>query len=207
MNKARLEAFSDGVFTIVMTLLIFNIKVPELQKPFTDADLWQALSGVWPNIIIYILTFAVLSTFWINHHFLFESFAKSIDRRLNLLNLLYLLFLVFVPFTATLWGEYSGHQPAAILYGLNIFCIVLISTGMGAYIRQTPELSHDDISTRVIRQGQFRSRVTLIFYAVGIAVTFVSPPLAGLLYILPVIFNIIPGSINVMEKLFGFRLG
>ncbi len=206
MNKARLEAFSDGVFSIVMTLLIFNIKVPELAKPFTDADLWQALSGVWPNITIFVLTFAVLSTFWINHHFLFETIAKSIDRRLNLLNLLYLMFVVFVPFSATLWGEYSGHQPAAILYGLNIFIIVFVSTSMGSYIRSNPELSHDDISARMIKQGQFRSRLTLIFYAVGIAVTFVSPPFAGLLYILPVIFNIVPGSLNMMEKLFGFRL-
>lgn len=206
MNKARLEAFSDGVFSIVMTLLIFNIKVPELQKPFTDAALWSALSDVWPLILIYILTFMVLSAFWINHHFLFESFAKSIDRRLNLLNLLYLLFVVFVPFTASLWGEYSAHQPAALLYGLNIFIIVSISTWMGSYIRRTPELSHDDISTRMIKQGQIRSRITLISYAIGLVLTFIHPGVAAIFYLLPVVFNIIPGSLNLAERLFGFRL-
>ncbi len=111
MNKGRLEAFSDGVFSIVMTLLIFDVKVPQLVAPFTDHDLWAALSGVWPSITIFVLTFAVLSVFWINHHFLFEMFAKSIDRRLNLLNLLYLMFVVLVPFTASLW-VYSQFRVA-----------------------------------------------------------------------------------------------
>lgn len=206
MNKARLESFSDCVFSIVMTLLIFDIKVPQLVQPFSDAALWQALEGVWPFILIYMLTFAVLSAFWINHHFLFESFAKSVDRRLNLLNLFYLMFVVFVPFTASLWGQYSTHQPAVILYGLNIFIIVCISIWMGAYIRKTPELSHDDINSRMIKQGQFRARITLTSYALGIILSFVHPLLAGAFYLLPVLFNIIPGSLNLMERMFGFRL-
>lgn len=206
MNKGRLEAFSDGIFSIVMTLLIFNIKVPALAKPFTDADLWAALGGVWPAIVIFILTFAVLSVFWINHHFLFESYAKSIDRRLNLLNLAYLMFVVFVPFTATLWGEYGTHQPAAVLYGLNIFAIVFISSFMSRYIRNSESLLHDDITPRLLKQAGFRSQVSLISYALGIAVTFIYPPLAAFFYLFPVIFNIIPGSLNLAEKVFRFRL-
>ncbi len=206
MNKARLEAFSDGVFSIVMTLLIFNIAVPKLAAPVTDAALLQALGLVWPNIIIYMLTFMVLSAFWINHHFMFELFAKSIDRRLNLLNLLYLMFVVFVPFTASLWGTYSDHQPAAVLYGLNIFIVVLVSTWMSSYIRRMPEIAHEGIATRLVKQAQFRARVTLIFYALGVAITFVSPQLAAVCYVLPVLFNIIPGSVNFLENLFGFYL-
>ena len=207
MNKGRLEAFSDGVFSIVMTLLIFNIKVPTLVGAFTDNDLWVALGNVWPAIVIFMLTFAVLSIFWINHHFLFESYAKDIDRRLNLLNLLYLMFVVFVPFTATLWGEYGGHQPAAVLYGLNIFIIVFISSFMARYIRGSVALLHDDITPRLMKQARVRSFISLASYAIGIAAPFVSPPLAALFYLFPVIFNIIPGSLNLAEKLFKFKLG
>jgi uncharacterized membrane protein len=206
MNKGRLEAFSDGVFSIVMTLLIFNIKVPTLVGAFTDNDLWVALGNVWPAIVIFMLTFAVLSIFWINHHFLFESFAKSIDRRLNLLNLAYLMFVVFVPFTATLWGEYGDHQPAAILYGLNIFIIVLISSFMSRYIRNSESLLHDDVTPRLMKQARFRSLVSLISYALGIAVTFIYAPLAAIFYLFPVIFNILPGTLNLAEKIFSFRL-
>ena len=206
MNKGRLEAFSDGVFSIVMTLLVFNIKVPALTKPFSDADLWLALGGVWPAIVIFVLTFAVLSVFWINHHFLFESYAKSIDRRLNLLNLAYLMFIVFVPFTATLWGEYGEHQPAAILYGLNIFAIVWISSFMSRYIRNSESLLHDDVTPRLMKQARFRSLLSLVSYAIGIMVTFIYAPFAAVFYIFPVIFNILPGSLNFVEKLFKFRL-
>jgi len=206
MNKARLEAFSDGVFSIVMTLLIFNIHVPVLVQPFTDAQLWDALGAVWPLMLIYMLTFSVLSAFWINHHFMFESLAKSIDRRINLLNLLYLMFVVLVPFTASLWGAYSTHQPAAILYGINIFIIVAISTWMGSYIRRTPEIFHDDVSSRLIKQGQFRSRITLVSFAIGIVLTFVHPLLAGVFYLLPVMFNIIPGTLNLLERIFRFKI-
>jgi uncharacterized membrane protein len=205
MNKTRLEAFSDGVFSIVMTLLIFNIKVPVLAEPFTDGALWRALAGVWPLMLIYVLTFTVLSAFWINHHVLFESFAKSIDRRLTLLNLLYLMFIVFIPFTASLWGAYSTHQPAATLYGLNIFVVVLISTVMGVYIRKTPELAHDAVSVRMVRHGQFRSWVSLTSYAIGIAITFFHPALAATFYVLPVVFNIIPASLGMMEEMLGVR--
>src|ERR1700690_268375 len=100
MSKTRLESFSDCVFSIVMTLLVFDIKVPALPEPVTDLALWQSLGTIWPLILIYVLTFAVLSVFWVNHHFLFQTIAKSVDRQLNLLNLLYLMFVVLVPFTA-----------------------------------------------------------------------------------------------------------
>jgi uncharacterized membrane protein len=153
-----------------------------------------------------VLTFAVLSVLWINHHFLFESYAKSIDRRLNLLNLGYLMFVVFVPFTSTLWGEYGEYQPAAILFGLNIFIIVLISSFMSRYIRSSESLLHDDITPRLLRQARFRSILSLICYSVGIVVTFVSPPLSAFFYIFPVIFNIVPGSLDFLERTFGFRL-
>ena len=206
MNKGRLEAFSDGVFSIVMTLLIFNIKVPTLMQPFTDNDLWAALGDIWPSIVIFMLTFTVLSVLWINHHFLFESFAKSIDRRLNLLNLAYLMFVVFVPFTATLWGEYGGHQPAAVLYGLNLFIIVLISGFMSRYIRNSESLLHDDVTPRLMKQARFRSQVSLISYTLGIASTFLFAPLSAFFYLFPVIFNILPGSLNLAEKVFRFRL-
>jgi uncharacterized membrane protein len=207
MNKDRLEAFSDGVFSIVMTLLVFNIHVPTLIEPFTNDDLWVALATVWPSVIIFVLSFLVLSVFWINHHFLFESFAKSVDRRLNLLNLLYLMFIVFVPFSATLWGEYGDHQPAAMLYGLNIFIVVLISAIMSRYIRNSEGLLHDAVTPRLMKQARFRSLLSVVSYAIGIVLSFIHPVLAGILYLFPVIFNIIPGSLNLAEKVFRFRLG
>jgi uncharacterized membrane protein len=206
MNKSRLEAFSDGVFSIVITLLIFDIKVPIIAKPVTDLALWTAIGGVLPLILIYAMTFVVIASLWINHHYLFESFARSVNRQVNLLNLLYLMFVAFIPFSAYLLGDYATSQPAEIIYGLNIFCAVFITSTMAAYIRNHPDLHNDDLSSRIIKQARVRSLVSLISYTLGLAATFLYAPLALLFYILPVVFNILPGSLNMAERLFRFRL-
>lgn len=207
MNKGRLEAFSDGVFSIVMTLLIFDIKVPTIPEPVTNAELWHEIALILPLISVYFLSFAVLSVLWINHHFLFHMFAKSVNRQLNLLNLAYLMFVAFVPFSAHFIGTYHAHQPAAIIYGLNIFIIVAISSVMIAYMkRRKGELLNENISQRLINQARFRSRVSLFCYVAGIAVSFWSVPISLFFYAFPVIFNIIPGSLDLAEKTFGFSL-
>ncbi len=208
MNKARLEAFSDGVFSIVMTLLILDVKVPELEQPVSDTSLLQAIGNVYPHIVLYALTFAVLSVLWINHHFLFQFFAKSVDRWLNLMNLAYLMFIAFVPFSANLLGMYSGHKPAAIIYGLNLLCIMLIATAMMRYIHKRPELQvEDSLTPREFKQAAFRGGLSISCYLIGMVCSFIFVPLAVFFYVFPVIFNIIPGTLNMAERIFGFRLG
>jgi len=206
MDKGRLEAFSDGVFSIAMTLLIFNIKVPDLGRAATDAQLWSAIGDILPQVIIFMVTFAVMSVLWINHHFLFHAFAKAIDRRLNLLNLTYLAFVAFVPFSASLIGEYWRHQPAGIIYGLNIFCIVALSSAMFNYIRRREELRGSELTQRIYNQASFRSRLSLVCYALGIIMTFFYIPLSVFFYLFPIIFNILPGSLDLAERLSRFSL-
>jgi uncharacterized membrane protein len=200
MNKARLEAFSDGVFSIVVTLLIFDIKVPTLGASVSDAQLWYQIGLLSPLIIIYAVTFAVLSVLWINHHFLFHLFAHSVDRKLNLLNLCYLMFVAFIPFSAYLIGLYPTHQPAAVIYGLNIFATVALSTAMTRYIRRHPELMNENVSARLIKQARFRGGISLISYMIGIVVSFFYAPASVLFYAFPVIFNIIPGTLDFLER-------
>lgn len=207
MNKGRLEAFSDNVFSIVMTLLIFDIKIPSIPEPVSDAQIWHELAVLSPLLGVYFLSFAVLSALWINHHFLFHSFAKSVDRRLNLLNLVYLAFVAFVPFSAYFIGTYYTHQPAAIIYGLNIFIIVALSARMVTYMKKHKgELLNENIPQRTVNQANFRSRLSLYCYTFGLVVSFVSVPAALLFFAFPVIFNIVPGSLNFAEKLFRFSL-
>lgn len=206
MNKARLEAFSDGVFSIVITLLIFNIKVPQLAHP-TNADLWLAVGGVVPLLLIYVMTFAVIASLWINHHFLFETFARSVNRQVNLLNLVYLMFVAFIPFSAYLLGEYSTFVPAALIYGINLSCVVLISSIMASYIRNHPDLSsHQELSPRMLKQARFRASLSLVSYLAGMVSIFIYPTISLFFYLFPVIFNIIPGSLNAAERIFRFSL-
>ena len=207
MDKVRLEAFTDNVFSIVMTLLIFDIKLPVIPEPVSNAAIWHELAVLSPLLAIYFLSFAVLSAVWLNHHFIFHSFAKAVDRRLNLMNMTYLAFVAFVPFSAYFIGSYSTHQPAAIIYGLNIFIIVAISARMVTYIKKHKDtLLKEDVSPRTVNQARFRSRLSLFCYTAGLICSFIDVRLSLFFYAFPVLFTIIPGSLDLTEKIFRFSL-
>ena len=205
MNKSRVETISDGVFAIVMTLLVFDIKVPSADI-ISSADLWGALATLWPLFLSYAFSFLVLSVFWINHHFLFHSFTRAVNRQLNLLNMVYLLFLAFVPFSAHLLGTFYTHQAAVVVYGLNILAVVMTSTAMMVYIRARPELRNEDLSRRTVKQSWFRVWLSILLYVCGLLVSFISTPLSICFYLFPMFFNIIPGTLDFFERIFRFKL-
>lgn len=200
MNKGRIEALSDSIFAVAMTLLVFDIRVPIIAQPVTDQALVQQLGALTPLFVVYVVSFIVLAVIWTNHLFVFHRFAKEVDRRLNNLNMLYLMFVVFVPFSAQLIGTYINTRAAIILYGLNIFAIVFLSFRMIAYILKNDHLSQDAISTRLIKQARFRSFVSLLFYPLGILCAFIWIPASIFFYAFPVVFNFIPGTLDFLEK-------
>ena len=155
---------------------------------------------VWPLVLLYMASFFVLSVIWTNHHFIFHAFAKEVNRQLNLLNMTYLMFVVLVPFSVQFISTYSQSKTAVIIYGLNIFIIVFLSTAMTRYIRRTKELLNPALSQRTINQAQFRARISLLFYPLGILFSFVWIPLSFFFYTFPVIFNIIPGTVDFVER-------
>src|SRR5262249_22284153 len=104
----RLEAFSDGVFSIAITLLVLDIHVPQV-----DQGLAAALASLWPRSVGYLLSFVVVGIWWANHHELFEHFVHS-DHLLMLLNTLLLMCIGFVPFSTSLLAEYLPHPGAEV---------------------------------------------------------------------------------------------
>ncbi|HEX5964172.1 MAG TPA: TMEM175 family protein [Gemmatimonadales bacterium] len=103
----RLEAFSDGVIAIAITLLVLEIRVPEIEEATPDA-LWQALRSLWPNYLGYVISFATIGIMWANHHLIFRYIDRT-DHYLMLTNLLFLFFVAAVPFPTALMAEYLGH--------------------------------------------------------------------------------------------------
>jgi uncharacterized membrane protein len=206
MDKARLEALSDSIFAVAMTLLIFDVSIPLSTAPVSNAHLWFLLGNLWPLFVSYIFTFIVLSVFWINHHFLFHTFTARVNRNLNLLNILYLMFLVFIPFSARLFGAYPDNQPTVIIYGLNILAVALLTAAMQWYVRTHPKLRSEHLSKLLVRQAQIRIGLTISFYIAGVAVSFFYIPASILLFLFPIIFNIIPGSLTLTSKLLGYKM-
>ncbi|MFY9861347.1 MAG: TMEM175 family protein, partial [Candidatus Cybelea sp.] len=116
MNKARFEAFSDGVFAFAITLLALGFVLPELQKP-TNRELTLSLLHLWPNLIAYALSFSVIGIMWQNHHALFRL-VQHVNRKTVFWNLLLLAGTVLIPFATTTLGSYPTYSAATVLYGL-----------------------------------------------------------------------------------------
>jgi uncharacterized membrane protein len=110
MSKQRLEAFSDGVFAIVITLLILEVHLP-IEGELT----WTALAPALPHVLAFILSFVLVGTYWIAHHTMW-GFVGKVDRYLLWLNLVLLLTVVFIPFPAALLGSHltdpTSHSTA-----------------------------------------------------------------------------------------------
>jgi uncharacterized membrane protein len=114
LGTGRLEAFSDGVFAIVITLLILEIKVPVLVGD--NIHLGRALLELWPKYASYIMSFIVVGVYWVAHHNKFH-FIKQTDRVLLWINIFFLMSVAVIPFPAALIGEYLFNSTAILVYG------------------------------------------------------------------------------------------
>jgi len=126
-ETGRLEAFSDGVFAVAITLLVLNIKIPGIDLPPDklpiDKDLWHALADEWPMLAAYVTSFATIGVMWLNHHKLFVH-IKHTNTVLLLINLLLLLIIVFIPVPTALLAEYLVRpdlHTSAVLYSVTFF--------------------------------------------------------------------------------------
>lgn len=118
MNKARFEAFSDGVFAFAITLLVLGFVLPEMTNPSNHA-LTFALLRLWPNLLAYALSFGVIGIMWQNHHAMFRL-VDRIDRTSVFLNLLLLGGTAFIPFATNTLGAHPTSPAATFLYGLTL---------------------------------------------------------------------------------------
>jgi uncharacterized membrane protein len=139
MNKARLETFSDGVFAIVITLLILNISIPDVEYE----DLWIALNNILPKIFSYIMSFFLIGLYWIGHHLYFDKIQK-IDGTFLFLNLILLLLISFLPFPTSLLGKYPNQTLPLVLYGCNLILTNTISFLMLRYVVKNPHLTNEE---------------------------------------------------------------
>lgn len=126
----RLEAFSDGVFAIVITLLVLELRVPEVHSPEALAG---GLKDLLPKFISFIVSFIYITIYWINHHQLF-SMIKTSNRGLFWLNSLFLMCLTFIPFPTALIGSYPTDRVAVGFYGVAMMATAISFVMMKSYI-------------------------------------------------------------------------
>jgi uncharacterized membrane protein len=165
MSKGRVEAFSDGVFAVAATLLIFNVQLDKA----APGGLLAALLAAWPKYAAYVASFLTIGVMWMNHHGLFERLHR-IDRALQFINLLLLMAIVFLPFSTAQLGSNIGipgdANTAADLYALNALMIAFGFSAVWIYALTHPRLLSPDVDHEAALRSWPRFAVgTLVYFA------------------------------------------
>jgi uncharacterized membrane protein len=180
LTSGRLEAFSDGVFAIAVTLLILNVQLPPSTAP---GGLPAALVRLWPSYATYAASFLTIGIMWLNHHGLFSRLAR-IDRPLAMLNLVLLMVIAFVPFPTAVLGEHilvpSDASAAAVFYSIAMLVVAFGFTGVFLYVARHAELrAHGYAEADFMSAGPWFLLGSLA-YAACIPLAFFSPPMVVL---------------------------
>ena len=195
-EKGRVEAFSDGVFAIAITLLILDVHVPrDLPETKTLGD---ALLKQWPSYLAFLTSFALIGIMWINHHKLFTLIKRS-DHLLLVFNTLLLLGATVVPFTTSLLSEYIGQSEqkvAAMVYMGNFFVIAIFFNLLWRYAAHGHRLLAYDASEDEVRSITRAYALGPPIYLLCFAIAYFSVPLALGMTIALVIFYALPLGAN-----------
>ncbi len=199
MTQARLEALTDGIFAIVMTLLVLELKIPALANVPAIDDLPTILFSSLPALLAYILAFAVLFTFWRAHNFIISSFAKEVDIWLSNINAIFLFFVGLVPFTSFILGRYSGSQAAIVLFGGNVIAIGLTLYWLRQYAQVSPTIHTVRTDAAAHRRANIRILTPVVLAALAILFSFYDTRLSFVLFTTAIAFNIFPTSMNLVS--------
>lgn len=190
LSKNRLEALADGLFAIVMTLLVLELSVPAIAERSVDGELLRKVLELWPKILIYMLSFLVLGSLWIHHHVTFSYITRS-NGKLAWINIFLLMFVALVPFSTSLLGEYSHSRVAAAVFGLNILLIMIIALLSWMYIVGNNTLVDRAIDIEVAIRRRIMILVGVSAYTIGIGISFISPIASLYIYALAAVMSII----------------
>ncbi len=198
MSTGRIEAFSDGVFAIVTTLLVLEIHVPHPDTASATA-LTQSLIALAPKFLSYALSFGIVCIWWVAHHHLFGLLRKS-DRGLLWFNSFFLLWLAFVPFPTALLGDYPGQRVAVVVYGTVMALTGISFSWMRFYAFFLGKLVYPDIDRRLLRRAMLKSAMNPVLHLLAVLLAFVNTRLAIFLYVvIPVLF-VIPSKLERIER-------
>jgi uncharacterized membrane protein len=188
LSKGRLEAFSDGVIAIIITLMILEIKIPNLEPSLSSRQIWGRLSEILPHVIAYILSFLVLGIMWVNHHHLLHS-IKNTDRRLLWYNLHLLFWMSLIPLPTALLGEHPFTPEATACYGFILFMSASAFAMLRWYAQDKAQLFHEHISEKHKRRYRVMNATGTGLYFVSIFTGYLTPIVSiAIFVIVPAIY-------------------
>lgn len=194
MNKGRFESFSDAVFAFAITLLVLGFTLPAFRTPPTEGQLLRAVLDLWPNLIAYALSFAVIGIMWQNHHALFRLVTR-IDRKTVVLNLLLLAGAVFVPFATTVLGTYPAMHTSAFLYGAVLSYTGTVYNLLMNYVIASKSVAHS-VRSEVLMDSRRVFLIGLVTYYVAMLLALWWPVVSIAAYIAITVYGFVPHGVD-----------
>jgi TMEM175 potassium channel family protein len=165
MGTGRLEAFSDGVIAILITIMVLELKVPASHEP-------AALLSLWPVFVSYLLSFLVIAIYWVNHHGLFHR-ARAVNNAVLWTNMAFLFCISLIPFATAYMGENRFAPFATALYAGSLLLAGLSFVPMRRAVER--QLAHDVEYRRIGRRAAIKNWISVALYAVGVPLAYVHP--------------------------------
>jgi uncharacterized membrane protein len=200
LTTGRITAFSDGVFSIAITLLVLNLQVPKGSTHLPD--LLNKLQALWPNLMSYILSFVIIGIYWIAHHNMFHYIERS-NRVFLWINILLLMCVAFIPFSAGLLGQFSFidqlplARVAEIIYASNLILTNLMLSLLWWYATSNHRLVDQDIDPHFVHTVNRRNMTAPVVYLVSIGLSFLSPLASLIVFFLFPLYYIFPSHIDL----------
>ncbi len=201
MTHGRLHALTDGIFAIVMTLLVLELKLPDLGHS-TSTELWHILTAQSTLFISYIISFAVLFVYWRAHNFVITVMAKNIDINLLNINGLFLLLVGIVPFTTHILGAFGDTSLGITIYALNVILIGLTLIGMRYYVENSESIDSLERTREQRHASMIRTMTPVICATIAIPISLISTQAAFAILIFAVIYNLHNNAASITRSIF-----
>jgi uncharacterized membrane protein len=194
LAKNRIEALSDGIFAVAMTLLVLDIKLPDGVTFPTDGALFAHMVSLEHHFVIYLISFIVLGMYWVGHHLQFH-YVRYVNHTLLWINLVFLFGVTSVPFATDLLGDHHQLSFPYVLYGALLLLLGGLLRGQLSYLQRFPDLASPLLTPEV--KGRMRNRLTLfsIIPVISMITVFYNTRLALYIYFLLPIVHFLPGRI------------
>ena len=176
-DRDRIVNLSDGVFAIAITLLVLDIRVPDIPESMVASRLPSALLSLWPNYLGYFLSFVGISAFWTIHHSIFRP-IRAYDRVLLYFNFLFLMVVAFVPFPTSLLGEYGDHQLPVAIYAATLAVGRLLLTAIYWHSARNDRLLDEPQDPATVRYFLMRGLTIPAIFLLSIVLSFFSVTVA-----------------------------
>jgi uncharacterized membrane protein len=198
MKASRLEQLSDGIFAIVMTILVFELRIPATST--NNIEMWQSLVDMAPVFLSYILAFSMLFTYWRAHHFFISVYAKNIDMVLTNINAVFFMFVGLVPFSTSLLGQANELELPIIIFSMNVIAIGFCLYLMRNYVFKSEHIKNIEVGHAEIMRGTIRTFIPIFFATLAIPLCFWSKNLSLALLTIAILFNFSHTSTKIFSK-------